>query len=117
MPTNPPTRATRSSKTPKPESAGTTAPDEARVDALRSEILRHLKFTLARDPHTATTRDWWISTAMAVRDLILERFIGTMGVHNGNNVRRLYYLSLEYLMGRLLENNLYNRQSPTISEK
>ena len=108
MPTNPPTRATRSSKTPKPESAGTTAPDEARVDALRSEILRHLKFTLARDPHTATTRDWWISTAMAVRDHILERFIGTMGVHNGNNVRRLYYLSLEYLMGRLLENNLYN---------
>ncbi len=80
----------------------------SQVEVLRTEILRHLKFTLARDPHTATPRDWWISTAMAVRDHILEKFIRTMGVHNERNVRRVYYLSLEYLMGRLLESNLHN---------
>ena len=45
---------------------------------------------------------------MAVRDHILEGFIATMGVHNQKNVRRVYYLSLEYLMGRLLESNLHN---------
>lgn len=81
---------------------------DSRQEVLRSLILRHLKSTLARDTHTATTRDWWISTAMAVRDYIMERMIKTQGVHNGQNVRRLYYLSLEYLMGRLLGTNLYN---------
>jgi len=45
---------------------------------------------------------------MAVRDRILSRFILTQGVHNEGNVRRVYYLSLEYLMGRLLEANLHN---------
>lgn len=86
----------------------TASPTESRSDALRTQILQHLTFTLARDPVTATTRDWWISTAMAVRDHILEGFISTMGVHNEKNVRRVYYLSLEYLMGRLLESNLHN---------
>ncbi|MBP6307447.1 MAG: glycogen/starch/alpha-glucan phosphorylase [Opitutaceae bacterium] len=81
---------------------------DSRPEVLRSLILRHLKSTLARDTHTATTRDWWISTAMAVRDYIMERMIKTQGVHNTQNVRRLYYLSLEYLMGRLLGTNLYN---------
>ena len=85
-----------------------TAENKPRPDALRDQILRHLTFTLARDPYTATTRDWWISTAMAVREHILAGFIATMGVHNQKNVRRVYYLSLEYLMGRLLESNLYN---------
>ena len=79
-----------------------------RSEALREQILRHLTFTLARDPHTATSRDWWISTAMAVRDHVLEDFIATMGIHYGRNVRRVYFLSLEYLMGRLLEANLHN---------
>ena len=88
-----------------------TAPDHAlspRAEILQKQIRSHLTYTLARDPHTATPRDWWIATAMAVRDHILERFIQTMGVHNQQNVRRVYYLSLEYLMGRLLVSNLHN---------
>ena len=75
---------------------------------IKQSILRHLTYTLARDTHTAGPRDWWISTALAVREHILARLIVTQGVHNDQNVRRLYYLSLEYLMGRLMENNLYN---------
>jgi glycogen phosphorylase len=77
-------------------------------EAFKQAILLHLKHTLARDPGTATVRDWWISTALAVRDHILERFIATQGVHNEGNVRRVYYFSLEYLMGRLLVSNLDN---------
>src|SRR5580692_1951190 len=73
---------------------------------LRSLILRHLISTLARDTNTATPRDWWVATALAVRDHIHERMIATQGVHNGQNVRRVYYFSLEYLMGRLYETNL-----------
>lgn len=75
---------------------------------LKQSILRHLTYTLARDTGTAAPRDWWIATAMAVREQIHARLIVTQGVHNDQNVRRLYYLSLEYLMGRLLESNLYN---------
>ena len=45
---------------------------------------------------------------MAARDRILQRFMRTMEKHNNSNVRRVYYLSLEYLMGRLLSNNLHN---------
>ena len=92
----------------KSASGDALAGGNSRPEALRAQILRHLTFTLARDPHTATTRDWWISTAMAIREHLLGNFIATMGVHNGKNVRRVYYLSLEYLMGRLLESNLYN---------
>jgi len=78
------------------------------VEDIKISIDNHLKYSLARDPHTATMRDWWLSTSMAVRDRIVERMIKTQGVHNNQNVRRVYYLSLEYLMGRLLVNNLLN---------
>ncbi|MFW5883598.1 MAG: glycogen/starch/alpha-glucan phosphorylase, partial [Verrucomicrobiota bacterium] len=77
-------------------------------EGLQVSMRNHLKFTLARDPETATMRDWWTSSALAARDRIMERFIKTMDVHNEANTKRVYYLSLEYLMGRLYKNNLYN---------
>jgi starch phosphorylase len=76
------------------------------VEVFRSLILRHLTSTLARHSGSATAHDWWIAAALAVRDHIHERMIKTQGVHNANNVRRVYYFSLEYLMGRLFGNNL-----------
>ncbi len=75
-------------------------------EILRSLILRHLVSTLARDAGSATPHDWMVATALAVRDHIHERMIATQAVHNANNVRRIYYFSLEYLMGRLFGNNL-----------
>ncbi|MEY4939274.1 MAG: Maltodextrin phosphorylase, partial [Verrucomicrobiota bacterium] len=84
-------------------------PDTAKdrpVDVLRSLIQRHLVSTLARHASSATPRDWWVATALAVRDTIHERMIATQVVHNAENVRRIYYFSLEYLMGRLFGNNL-----------
>lgn len=73
---------------------------------LRSLILRHLTSTLARHQAGATDHDWWVATAMAVRDTIHERMIETQGVHADQNARRLYYFSMEYLMGRLFDCNL-----------
>ncbi len=81
---------------------------EDTVEGMKASILNHLKFTLARDIATAGKRDLWLSTCMAVRDRILERMIATKEVHYQNDVRRVYYFSLEYLMGRLLINNLFN---------
>ncbi|MGE9292743.1 MAG: glycogen/starch/alpha-glucan phosphorylase, partial [Puniceicoccales bacterium] len=76
------------------------------VESIKTSIANHLRFSLARDTNTATSRDWWLATCYAVKDRILDRYITTQGVHNDENTRRVYYLSLEYLMGRLLENNL-----------
>lgn len=78
------------------------------VKGMKASIQNHLKFTLARDPKTATQLDWYLATAHAVRDRIMERFITTMDAQEQANTRRVYYLSLEYLMGRMLQNNLYN---------
>jgi starch phosphorylase len=73
---------------------------------MRSLIQRHLTSTLARPAQSATPRDWWIAAALAVRDTIHERMIDTQQAHNAQNVRRVYYFSMEYLMGRLFESNL-----------
>ncbi|NNE90069.1 MAG: glycogen/starch/alpha-glucan phosphorylase [Verrucomicrobiales bacterium] len=75
---------------------------------LKKAILSHIVRTKAHDPETATTHDYWTATCLAVRDRILERAAVTRKEHRRLNVRRVYYLSLEYLMGRLLENNLVN---------
>src|SRR5512135_2945260 len=100
--------ARKNKKTAPAPDAGAPRSTTVGIEAVKQAILHHLKHTLARDPGTATVRDWWISTAMVVRDCILERFIATQGVHNERNVRRMYYFSMEYLMGRLLVSNLQN---------
>lgn len=87
------------------------------VDKFKKRIEENLIHSLARDTATATPRDWWLATCYALNDRILERYIATQGVHNDNNVRRVYYLSLEYLMGRLMENNLVNCGMFDIAEK
>ena len=108
MPTKKTTqKSTRASKAAAQE-PGFNFNTDATPEGLKTSILNHLKLTLARDTATATKRDWWIATCHAVHDRILERFIRTMGVHNEKNVRRVYYLSLEYLMGRMMRNNIWN---------
>ncbi len=81
-------------------------PTEETTAVMRALIQRHLVSTLARHAGSATPRDWWVATVLALRDTIHERLIQTQAVHNRENVRRLYYFSLEYLMGRLFGNNL-----------
>lgn len=81
---------------------------DGNVEGLKISIANHLTYSLARDQDTATTRDWWLALCYSIQDRILNRFLKTQGVHNEKNTRRAYYLSLEYLMGRLLSNNLVN---------
>ena len=78
------------------------------VSGLKALIQTHLKFSLARDATTASKRDWWLATSKAVQSIIIERMIATQSVHHQKNVKRLYYFSLEFLMGRLFSNSLYS---------
>jgi len=75
---------------------------------IETYILNQLKFSLARDRETASKRDWWMATAKAVQSIIIERMLETQTVHHNENVRRVYYLSLEFLMGRLFINSMYS---------
>jgi len=110
--TRPPLKAIAGSKSRQPATAGTAGRTKFAIDVnvagLKTSILNHLKFTLARDIRTARPRDWCLCLSLTVRDRMLERFITTQGTHNRENVRRVYYLSLEYLMGRLLRDALHN---------
>ena len=85
-----------------------SGPDAERVARFKQSVLKHLVNTLAHGPNTATERDWWIATCLSVRDFALERFGRTQSSYRKKNVRRLYYFSLEYLIGRLLQNNMIN---------
>lgn len=97
-------KATKPASASKPQRRSTDNP----VEAFKQSIQQHLTYTLARDAGGATPRDWFWATSMAVRDRVLDRLIKTQSTHNDKNVRRAYYLSLEYLMGRLLISTLQN---------
>ena len=75
------------------------------VEGLKGLILNQLRFTLARDPKTASSHDWWLATSKAAQCVIIERLMATQEKHRQENVKRLYYLSLEFLMGRLYINS------------
>jgi starch phosphorylase len=87
---------------PASRSFGSSAP------TMKNSILYHLKFSLAHDVGTATKRDWWLATSKAAQERIIERMLATQEVHNDQDVRRVYYLSLEFLMGRLFSNSLFS---------
>ena len=89
---------------------GSVAPESAPQsgDSLKDSIKRHLRLTLARHLKNASKREIWMATCYAVRDQVVDRFINTQSKHSEAKTRRVYYLSLEYLMGRLLNSNLCN---------
>ena len=78
------------------------------TDCLKKSILSHLRLTLARHLKNASKQEIWMATCYAVRDQVIDRFIRTQEKHSEAKTRRVYYLSLEYLMGRLLNSNLCN---------
>src|SRR5438045_2856049 len=80
------------------------------ADALMSDFEHYLRRTLAKDSYTATDRDRYHALTLAVRDRLVERWIATQQTHHKKNVKRIYYLSLEFLIGRLLRNNVINLQ-------
>lgn len=84
------------------------SPADEEIAEMKSAIELQLRLTLARHIDNATKREIWMATCLAAREKIVDRFIETQAAHNKNDARRVYYLSLEYLMGRLLNVNLCN---------
>ncbi|CAI2718466.1 glycogen/starch/alpha-glucan phosphorylase [Nitrospina watsonii] len=77
-------------------------------DALKFSIAHHLKYSQAKSPRTATLMDHYNSIAFAVRDRLVEKWIETQNRYFTKDPKRIYYLSMEYLVGRALSNYLVN---------
>ncbi len=76
--------------------------------SIQISFANHLEYSLSKDQYTATDRDLYLSLALSARDRLVERWIRTQQLYYNHDVKRVYYLSAEYLMGRLLINNLIN---------
>ncbi len=78
------------------------------AQSIQLSFASHLEYSLSKDQHTSTNRDLYLALALAARDRLIERWIKTQQKYYTDNVKRVYYLSAEYLMGRVLINNLIN---------
>jgi len=78
------------------------------VQDIKTAFNRHLHFTLCKDRNVATTRDYYFALANAVRDQLVGRWIRTQQYYYEKDPKRVYYLSLEFYMGRTLQNTMVN---------
>jgi starch phosphorylase len=77
-------------------------------DNVRLGFLNNLEYNLAKDKYSLTPYAQFLSLAYTVRDRLIERWIISKQQYHEQNVKRVYYMSMEFLMGRLLSNNIMN---------
>ncbi|TMS14095.1 Glycogen phosphorylase, muscle form [Larimichthys crocea] len=78
------------------------------VAELKQNFNRHLHFTLVKDRNVATRRDYYFALANTVRDHLIGRWIRTQQHYYEKDPKRVYYISLEFYMGRTLQNTMVN---------
>ncbi len=75
---------------------------------LRDGVLRHLKYSLGKDADHAHIYDWRVALSLAIRDRIVDPWFATTKAAYAGRRKRVYYLSMEFLIGRLLEDAIVN---------
>jgi len=75
---------------------------------LQRSFLRHLQYTLVKDKYSASKADLYLALSYAVRDMLVERWLDTQQSYYINDAKRVYYISMEFLMGRTLSNSMIN---------
>ncbi|WP_225411036.1 glycogen/starch/alpha-glucan phosphorylase [Stigmatella hybrida] len=95
-----------------PSSPQTPDEDASRTgrepENVRRGFLEHVRFSRGKNPETATAHDRFMALSLAVRDRLAHRWVKTARTYYEQDVKRAYYLSAEYLLGRALGNNLIN---------
>ncbi|MBI3183673.1 MAG: glycogen/starch/alpha-glucan phosphorylase [Myxococcales bacterium] len=76
--------------------------------SIRRAFDEHIQYSRGKSPDTATPYDRFLALAMTVRDRLARRWVKTQRTYYAQDVKRAYYLSAEYLLGRALGNNLIN---------
>ena len=69
---------------------------------------RHLVFDRAIDPKAASLRERFEAFSHSIRDILAQRWVATKNTYERENAKRIYYLSMEFLIGRSLANNVCN---------
>ena len=88
--------------------AASSAPGANPIASFRDAVLAKLTYAVGKDPHYAREHDWFVATALAVRDHIVERWMDATRRTYRDGRKRVYYFSFEFLIGRLLFDALGN---------
>src|SRR4051794_22852070 len=78
------------------------------VEAIQAEILQKLTYSVGKDPIVARPHDWLKATILAVRDRIIDQWFESSRETWRSSGKRVYYLSLEFLIGRLMRDAMSN---------
>jgi len=78
------------------------------IQSIKESFVNHLEYSLAKQDYSATAIDAYKCAAFLTRDRLIERWIETQHTYNEEDPKRVYYLSLEFLIGRTLGNSLIN---------
>ena len=76
--------------------------------SIKQSFVDRLTYSVAKDDLTATDRDWFFTAAYVARDRMIDRWMETMRSYYDHDAKRIYYFSMEFLMGRTLMNSLHN---------
>jgi glycogen phosphorylase len=78
------------------------------VKGIRDSLASHLLYSVGKEPISATARDWFMAAAYTVRDRLSERWMPTLNRYYEQDQKRVYYMSMEFLIGRTLVNSMIN---------
>lgn len=78
------------------------------IPSLRRALVNRLIYSIGKDPVETNERDWFFALAYVVRDLLTLRWMESMRRYYLQDAKRVYYLSMEFLIGRSLVNSLLN---------
>ena len=78
------------------------------TDSVKHSLSNGLTYSVGKDTITATNRDRFFAAAYMVRNRLIDRWMETMRSYYINDTKRVYYFSLEFLMGRTLMNSVHN---------
>ncbi len=84
--------------------------DEDAIEDFKRTVLARLTLAVGKDAAAATDRDWLVATALALRDRVIHRWLAVERENLARGCKRIYYLSLEFLIGRLLNDVAGNLQ-------
>ncbi|HEV8681095.1 MAG TPA: glycogen/starch/alpha-glucan phosphorylase, partial [Stellaceae bacterium] len=86
------------------------ASSEAEIEDFKRGVLAKLTLAVGKDASRATDRDWYVAVALTLRDRVIHRWLEVDRDNLARGRKRIYYLSLEFLIGRLLNDVAGNLQ-------
>src|SRR4051794_8383784 len=84
------------------------APRSSRPEILAEEIIERLTYRIGKDAKVAKPHDWLTATILVVRDRIIDKWMESTRKAYETGAKRVYYMSLEFLIGRLMRDAVSN---------